>query len=266
MTRSVISLLIVLGGTSAYAKLEIGNIQAAYGEVGPARSSLVYYPGDEILFRYMLTGVQTNDKGEVDIDIAFRLTDAKGHILLDKTTPAKAIAAFAGGCLPGSARATLGETLPPGIYRLRVVAKDKLSGDTASFEREVTFKATTFTSISQRFFLDADRKVPSGASGIVGQTLHFRIGVIGFDRSKGRIETRMDLEILDEKRKEVLARPRKAGYKNEEADSVKEVSLVNFDGFVTLNRVGNFRLRFNFTDHVGSQNSHFEVPLHVTEP
>ena len=51
MTRLVISLAVLLTGTNAYAKLEIVNIQAAYGEVGPARSSLVYYPGDEILFK-----------------------------------------------------------------------------------------------------------------------------------------------------------------------------------------------------------------------
>jgi len=266
MTRYVLSFTIVLAGATAHAKLEIGNIHAAYGEVGPERKSLVYYPGDEILFRYMLTGVKTNDKGEVDIDISFQVTDSEGKILLDKNTPTKAIAALGGGCLPGSARATIGEALKPGIYRFRVKAKDNLSGETASFERDVTLNATTFTSVSQRFFLDADGKVPSAAGGIVGQSLHYRVGLIGFDRSKSRIETHMDVEILDKDGKEILTRPLQATYKNEEADSAKQTSLVNFSGFFALNRVGTFTLRFSFKDQIGAQTARFEVPLHVTEP
>src|SRR5262249_25819150 len=156
---------------------------------------------------YLLTGVNTNAKGEVDIDIHFQVSEAGGKVLLDKTNRAKAIAALGGGSLPGSARVTLSEPLQPGTYRLRVEAKDRASGETASFEREVTLKPTTFTSVSQRFFADAERKVPCGAGGIVGQNLHMRLGVIGFDRSKGRIETHMDLEVLDESGKEVLTRP-----------------------------------------------------------
>ena len=266
MTRSILALIFALAGTNAYAKLQITNVQAAYGEVGPERKSLVYYPGDEILFRYLITGVKTNVKGEVDLDINFQVSDAGGKVLLNKTSATRAIAALGGGCLPGSARATLGEPLQPGNYRLRVEAKDKVSGEMASFEREVTLKARAFTSVSQRFFADADRKVPSGAGGIVGQNLHFRLGVIGFDRSQGRIETGMDLEILDETGKEVLTRPLQTTFKNEQADSVKHISIINFDGHIALNRVGQFTLRFNFTDPVGGKNARFEVPLHVAAP
>jgi hypothetical protein len=156
--------------------------------------------------------------------------------------------------------------MKPGIYRLGVKAKDNLSGETASFLREITLRATTFTSVSQRFFLDADGKVPSGANGIVGQVLYYRLGVIGFDRSKGRIETNMDVEILNEDGKKVLTRPVKASYRNEEAAAVKQISLVNFNGFFTLNRAGSFGLRFVFTDAIGDQKAYFEVPLHVAEP
>jgi hypothetical protein len=262
--RIALSAIILLWGATAQAKLEFTKIQAAYGSVGPERESLEYYPSDEILFRYLLTGVNANDKGEVDVDISMRVTDDEGKNLLERTTPTKAIAALGGGCVPGSARATLGEALKPGVYRLSVSAKDNHSGDTASFHRDVTLKGAIFTSVSQRFFLDAEGKVPSGAGGIVGQDLHYRIGVIGFDRSKGRIETHMDLEILDEHGKEILTRPSKATYKNEDSEAVKQISVVNFSGFLGLNRVGNFVLRFNFTDVVSGQNAQFAVRLQVT--
>src|SRR5436190_1201595 len=122
MTRSALVVFLVLSGTTAQAKLQMVSIQAAYGPVGPERPSLVYYPGDEIVFRYVLTGVQMNAKGEVDVDISLQVTDAAGQILLYNASPAKAVAALGGGCLPGTARATLNDTLPPGAYRLRVKA------------------------------------------------------------------------------------------------------------------------------------------------
>jgi hypothetical protein len=258
--------MVLLWGTTVQAKLEFTKIQAAYGEVGPERPSLAYFPGEEILFRYLLTGVMANEKDEVDVAISIQVTDANGAILLDKTTPTKAVAALGGGCLPGSARATLGHGMKPGIYSLRVKAKDNRSGETASFQRDVTLNETSFTSVSQRFFFDAEGKIPSGAGGIVGQALHYRMGVIGFDRSRGRIEAKMALEILDEDGKEVLARPVQATYKNEEAELARQISLVNFNGFLALNRVGHFTLRFRFTDSISGQNSNFAVPIHVTEP
>jgi hypothetical protein len=266
MAHPVLALIVVLAWTADQEKLQFRNVQAAYGAVGPERKSLEYYPGDEILFRYVATGVRLNEKGEVDIDITIQVTNGEGQILLDRTTPTKAVAALGGGSLPGTARTTLSEAFKPGNYRLRVKAKDNLSGETASFQRDVTLKATEFTSISQRFFLDADGKVPSAAGGIVGQSLYYRLGVIGFDRSQGRVETHMDMEILDESGQETLTRPLKAAYKNDEAEAAKKVSLINFTGFIALNRVGNFTLRFNLTDTVGGQNSKFEVPLRVTEP
>jgi hypothetical protein len=266
MVRCVCSFIVVLWGTTAQAKLEIGNIQAAYGVFGPERKSLVYHPNDEILFRWLLTGVKTNAKGEVDIAILVQIANADGEVLMEKTSPLKGVAALGGGCAPAYARATIAEALGPGTYHVRVKAKDNLSGDVASFERGVTLNATEFTSVAQGFFLDADGNVPSAAGGVLGQHLHYRLGVIGFDRSKGRIETHFDLEILDENGKEVLTRPFKDTYKVDEAASAKRISLITFKGSFGLNRPGKFTLRFNFTDPIGAQNARFEVPLHVTQP
>jgi hypothetical protein len=266
MIRSLFGLAVFLGTATAQAEFKIDKIRAAYGPVGPERKSLEYYPDDEILLRYLLTGVKTTDKGEVDIDITIRVWDAEGNLLVEKTNPIKGVAALGGDCVPGSAHVILNDSIKPGKYRLQVKAKDNSSGEKAAFEREVTLKEATFTSVSQRFFLDAEGKVPSGVSGIVGQAIYYRLGVIGFDRSKGRIQTNLDVEILDRDGKKVSAIPVKAAFNNEDAEAVKQISLINFSGFFAMNRAGSFTLRFNFTDSFGRQKSRFEVPLDVLDP
>jgi hypothetical protein len=266
MTRSLFGLVVFLVTATAHAEFRIEKIHPAYGPVGPERKSWEYYPDDEILVRYLLAGVKTTEKGEVDVDITIRVLDADGSLLVEKTNPIKGVVALGGACLPGSAHVTPNDRMKPGNYRLQVKARDNLSGDTASFEREVILRQATFTSVSQRFFLDADGKVSGGAGGIVGQAIYYRIGVIGFDRSKGRIQTNLDVEILDRDGNKVLAQPIKATFKNEDADAVKQISLINFTGFFALNRAGSFTLQFTFTDPIGGQKSRFEVPLKVLEP
>lgn len=267
MARSILAFVVVfLWGATAHAKLGIGVIQAAYGPLGAERHSLEYYPGDEIVFRYMLTGVNTNAKGEADVGIVVQVVDSAGKILLDRTFPTKGVVALGGGSVPGTATATLGASMKRGKYTLRVKAKDNLSGETASFQRDVKLIETAFTTVSQRFFMDDEGRVPGPAGGVVGQTLYFRFGLIGFNRSKGRVETRMDLEVLDEGGKQVLARPLKSTYRTEDRRLTQQISQVNFKGSFVLNRSGNFNLKFTFTDVGGGQNSVFEVPIRVTNP
>jgi hypothetical protein len=266
MTRAIVSLVCIIAAARAQAQLEFRHVQAAYGPVGPERKSLVYYPGDDIIFRYLLAGVTTDAQGQLDTDISMQVADGDGKILVNKKLPTKAVAALGGGCLPGYVRTTLGQKLAPGKYQIRVKASDNVGGHTASFERDVTLKEVTFTPISQRFFLDADGKVASTSGGVIGQSLYYRMGLIGFDRSGGRVETHMDLQILDDHGKETLSKPIRATYMNENVEAAKKVSVVNLNGFFALNRAGEFTLRFSFIDTVGNQKAQFEVPLRVREP
>ena len=167
--------------------------------------------------------------------------------------------------MPGTATATLGDGLKPGKYRLGVTANDKLSGESAAFQREVTLAKPIFTSVSQRLFLDSEGKVPASTLGIVGQTLYYRFGLIGFDRSQGRVETRIELEVLDGEG-QILTKPSNVTYKNDDRDALRRISQVSFNGSMVLNRAGNFGLKFKFTDVPGGQVSQFEVPLRVSNP
>src|SRR5207248_10897700 len=130
-----------------------------------------------------------------------------------------------------SASVKTNEKLEPGTYGIEVTVKDHLSGEAASFHRDISLKPTRFSPILQRFFFDADGKVPAPAGGVLGHTLHFRLALVGFDRSKGRIETHMKLEFLDQEGKKSIGNPFHATYKNDDENSAKQISLVDYNGF-----------------------------------
>ena len=77
---------------------------------------------------------------------------------------------------------TLGGEVPPGAYTLTVTVRDKVASTQATFQRAITIKAPAFAIIAPRFSYDADGKAPAPVGGLVGQTLYFKMKVIGFDR------------------------------------------------------------------------------------
>jgi hypothetical protein len=56
MRITLATLFLVLAVQAAHAKVEIKDVQAAHGQLGPERASLEYLPGDEVFFRFTVTG------------------------------------------------------------------------------------------------------------------------------------------------------------------------------------------------------------------
>src|SRR4051812_16497425 len=67
-----------LGATGAEAKLTIGEVQMAFGPLGPTRPSAEFVPGDEIFFRCTATGVKTDAAGKPDLELRIQVQDAGG--------------------------------------------------------------------------------------------------------------------------------------------------------------------------------------------
>src|SRR5690349_10380516 len=56
--------VLVLAAGPASAKLELKDIKAVYGDLGPERKSLEYYAYDEVLFRFRVTGAKADKDGK----------------------------------------------------------------------------------------------------------------------------------------------------------------------------------------------------------
>lgn len=266
MVRACLAMVLALGTATAQAKLDIQNVEAAYGLFGPPRSALDLYPHDEVLFRFLVTGAQVDAEGKIDARLTLKLTDSAGKVLLQERNPLKGTLALGGQAFSGNARLNVGERLPPGEYTFTVTVEDALSGEAASFQRQLTAKPHGFKIVAPQFFFDADGKVAAPAGGVVGQTLHFRLRAIGFSRDQDKIHTAMNVQVFDAEGRETMPKPITAELRTEDAAVVPKVTSLNFNGNLALNRAGQFTLRITLTDRLGKQTATFEAPLRVTAP
>jgi hypothetical protein len=250
----------------ARAMLEIRNIQAAYGPVGPVRASADYYPGDEVFFRFLVAGIRTNAAGKLSFDMVVTFTGPSDIVLLNRTIPVEGVYALGSDSLPGSAQVTLGNDFSPGVYALTVTVRDKVAATEARFRREITINPAAFAIVAPRFFYDANGKAPAPVVGLVGQTLYFKLKVIGFDRSRDKIDVNLAVRILDPGTRRVISAPIQFDESTDDVNVVKQATTVTFSGNMSLNRAGDFLLRIEVTDRMKNQSIALEMPMHVANP
>lgn len=265
--RSLLAVLATaLAASSASAKLELRDVQASHGQLGPERKSDGYVLGDEVYYRFTIAGVKPDADGRLAAEIHLRVADAKGKEVLKTAVPVQAVMALGGNSLPGNARVNLNDPITPGEYELTVEVKDLNAKESASFKRKFTCKPEEFAAVRVRFSQDPDGKLPAPVGGLVGQTLFVRAPAVGFDRSHGEIDVQFDLQVLDKQGKPVTPRPIRAAVHNEDPAVVKQATVLNFKGEMTLNRPGEFVLRLTLTDKLAKKTTTFEAPMRVAAP
>jgi hypothetical protein len=258
--------LLALAASPAFAKLEVEKIEACHGRLGPTRKTLDFYPYDEVWFRFTVTGAKADDEGKVDFEVSWKLLDDKGKEVLSKKLPAKGPLTFGTDSFPAYVSFSLAEPVVAGEYLLKVSVKDNLSSEEAAFEKKMNLKATEYAIVSPQFFHDAGYTVPAPAGGFVGEQLHFRLLVIGFDRSGGKIDNELTVQVLDKDKKELMPKPLRMTAKKDDEKVVKELPALDFGGWVVLTKAGEFTLRVSVTDNNSKKSATFEAPLKVTAP
>ena len=154
----------------------------------PGRESDDIYPSDEYLVRYQVAGVKTDKDGKADLEVTVRLTNPAGKAVLEPKPASKKFDLSQGGDVVQTyGFITVNEKATPGEYKLTVTVRDKLSNETASFDRKLTLKPAPFQIIAPRFYLNAEGTVPAGTTLMVGQTLYYRFRVVGFDTTDRRV-------------------------------------------------------------------------------
>lgn len=266
MCRAIIAawLLVPL---SAFAKLEIKNVQPAHGVFGPARTSDDVFPLDEYLVRYQVTGVKSDKEGKADLEVTATLLGPDGkQVFARKTPPAPRPLSLGGDVVQTFGSFTFPEKAPPGEYKLTVSVTDRTSKETASFDRKLTCKATSFQILTPRFFYDTEGKVPAGTTLLAGQTLHYTLKVVGYDRSQKKVALTMRATILDTDGKDTGAKPLEV--KGDITDEKKAVDSkqATFSGTAVMHRTGEFKLKIVVEDTLGKQTATFETPLKVLAP
>lgn len=256
-------LILVLGAAPAGAELKIEHIQANYGRFGPARDNLTLSARDQVFLTFDILGIRTSPAGAVEGSIDLRVTNAKGKIVLENTNPIKGTLIFGGQRLPGSASLSFDEEVPEGEYTLTVTVHDAIGKEKASFQRSVTCANKSLAIVAPQFFADADGKFPVPLLGVAGQTMHFRLKAVNFDRSQGKIDALMTVQALDPTGNEPLSKPITAQIREDNPDTVKRVTHLSFNGLFSLNRPGDFRLKLTVKDNLTAQSTTLTLPLRV---
>ena len=64
-----------LAATPAPAGVKMERVQAAHGRLGPERKDLDVHPQEEVLFRYLLTGLEADPDGKARGELRVAVTD-----------------------------------------------------------------------------------------------------------------------------------------------------------------------------------------------
>jgi hypothetical protein len=259
--------LLMLMVSPAFAKLEITDVEACYGPLGPVRTVLEYHPYDSLCFRFMIRGSKTNDEERCDAEMMWRLLDSTGKEVVLRRLPAKARPAFGNDSFPQSLVIPVPETIVPGEYVFQMTYKDNDTGEETSFEKKVQLKQIEFAIVSPCFFHDSVHITEAPARGVVGENLFFRLGAIGFERSsRGSIDVEMTAQVLDQDKKPMLTKPIKVTTANENGEEVRDATQLILSGGFMLTKAGDFTLHITVTDRIGKKTTTFEAPLKVTAP
>lgn len=251
---------------TASAKLEVGKVEPAHGMLGPVRKSLDFYPLDEVFFRYQVSGAAIDADGKTDLEVTLKLLNADGKAAFEQKSFLRRQLALGGNSFPAFVVMTAPEKAEPGEYTLSLQLLDRLSGESSGFERKLTCKSPIYQILALRFWRDPDGRLPASAGGFVGESLHLKLRVVGFDKSKKRVQTVLTIMLLDEAGNPITDRPQVIKAELTSPDEAAKATQVNFNGLLFLNRAGNFTLRLKVDDVEGKQTTTFETPFKVQTP
>ncbi len=260
-------LLLFVCSSPSFAKFEIKDVVRSDGFLGPVRTSWDTFPTDEVFFRYSFTGVKTNTEGKTDLEVVLTLhKDPKEKALFTTTGTMKAALPLGGGSVASFNFFTVAQNAIPGEYTVTVNARDKVSNETTTFTKTFNIKEQTLVILAPRFFRDTDGKIPASAGGYLGENLHFRMRIAGFDRASKKLGINMKAEFLDEEGKPVDSKPITVTVEEKDPEKVAKAFAVPLNGSFLLNRIGTFKLRITAEDTVTKKTTEMVIPVKVVNP
>ncbi|MBX7103930.1 MAG: hypothetical protein K1X57_07605 [Gemmataceae bacterium] len=243
--------------------LEIRNIQACHGPLGPARTRLEVTPLEEVVYRFVVAGLKPAANGEFQFDIAYSMTDSTGKVVLSDTGRHSVVAVMSGDATPATAAIQVGPTAPPGDYTLRVTVTDCNGGGDAHFSRRLTCKPGEFRAINPRFFHDAARTTPGPAGGLAGQSIYLRVLAAGPKWEAGKSSVALRVELTDLEGNTVSRQPVTTRREITEGGPFRGIGL---ETLLPLAKPGEYQIKLTVIDELARREDVITLPLTVGSP
>lgn len=254
---------LLAAASPASAKLELVNIRPAYGRLGPERTDLKVLPYDQVFFRYDIVGLKSNNNGEAEISTTVVIIDPGSTATTAEPVKAKVSMPLGGDRVPSFATVFLTEQRP-GKYEIEVRVTDMVTGEGANFSRAVELRPPEFGVTSLNFSHDPEGHVPAPGGGLVGHVLFARFLVVGFDKSKIKVDVDVSTRVLTEDGKPAAIKPMVNQFRTTKPSEVKDARFVTVVNPILLHRPGRFILEITVGDRVTNKIATLKVPIVVT--
>jgi hypothetical protein len=266
MGKSAVVLVLLSGVALAQAgKLALTNVRSTHGILGPVRTDSKLLPGDSLYLFYDIEGITFDAAGKAKYSIGMEVNNSQGKTAFkQEPTTHEGINALGGGKLPAHAHIDFGLDQPPGSYTIKIHVTDLASKASQTLTHKLDVLPKGFGMVRARITGDSDGVVPLPAVGVVGQSVYFNCGLVGFDRdkTKGMPSVGVEMRILDDKGKPTLPQPF-SGVAGKDA-SAKALSIP-LQFLLPLNRSGKFSIEIKATDQVSKKTATLAFPYTVVD-
>jgi len=250
--------------TAQMGDLEFSNIRGTYGTFGPTRPDLKILPGEVLHLAFELGGLTADDAGRLRFAAKMSVKDPKGEAIyqedLGELPPV--VNVLGGGKVPHSVAINTGLKQAPGQYRAEIFVADLNSKKTGSFTRDFTIQPLEFGIVRFQLYYDRLSQLPAPCVGAVGQTLFLNAVAVGYKfDTKELAALGVEVNILDERDKPVLAKPLTGDFKNIE----KDPRFLQFRFDLPIHRTGRFKIVLKATDNVAKKSTTLTLPFLAVE-
>jgi hypothetical protein len=246
-------------------ELELRNIRATYGMLGPTRPDGKILPGDIFHLAFDIENIQVSNTGEAQYGMAMEVTDANNKVQF-KQDPVQltALNTFGGRSLPAIAHVKIGRDQPPGKYTLKVTVTDRASKKSNSFSRPFEVAAPSFGIVQLSFWADAAQQISAPALAVPGQALWVHAYALDFKRggTGSQPNLAIEMQVVDDKNQPTLPKP----FTEEFTKLPAEAVVLPIDFQLVPNRPGKFTIKLRATDRVANKTMELSFPFTVIEP
>jgi hypothetical protein len=263
---SRLALIAALGlAPSQAGKLELTNVRATYGVLGAPRPDNKVLHGDAFWVAFDVDNLKVDAGGKAVYSMGIEYLDSKGKVMgAEKGRSLDAILSLGGSRVPASAHAQVGFDTAPGEYAIRVTVTDEVAKTSAVLERKFQVQPLTFGLVRVRTTYDQGGNVAAPMVGVPGQVIYAHWLAVGYERDKAKKSPnfQVELSVLDEKGKPVLAKPDTLTV-NEKTNVPETQRALEMWQPIQLNRSGKFTVELKGTDNVSKKTATVRFPLTV---
>ncbi len=254
---------LALSPAQAPAKLNLANVRASHGLIGPTRASTKFLPGDILYLGFDLDGVTIGKDGKVVYTMTLEVTE-KGGKIRHKVDPTERVdfAPLGGGKIPGVAFVVVGVDLEPGEYSVKLTATDGPSKATGTFEFKFEVLKPDLGIVMVFATSDMEGRTPAHTTGFVGQSIYIQFSATGFQRDKAKknqTNLKFEMATLDDKGNPTVGVP----LSDTVTDLEEKYPNCSMRMNLPLTRAGKFTVRLKVTDNVANKTATFELPVTV---